>query len=606
MAWTMDQFERTVAAFPQRRAVSGQSAALTYAELNAAANAIADEILSNRPDGSEPIALMFNHDSPLLVAMLAVLKSGKFFSCLEPGYPSAQLEFMLEDLQTGLLLCDEANFKLATAIAADRCAVMAISLAAVASAPNIQRSVSDDDLFGVFYTSGSTGQPKGVMRIHQQLIDRIHKDTRLYRILPADCFSVITSASSGAAATDAMLALLNGASVAIYPTRQWGATRLADWLRAEAVTVLRPPVAFFRRFVDSLRPTDRFPHIRLITFTGEALLAKDIEAIRRIFELDCLVEHRLSTSETGLITRLLIDQHMPILWPTIPVGYAETGVEVLLLDESGQEVADDQDGEIVVRSQIPLPGYWRRPELTGSRFVPDAQQPGAILYRTGDLGWRDADGCLHHGGRKDQMVKIRGYRVEIAAIEDLLLHIPGVGEAAVVAHPVADGSKSLVAYLGTAQSAAPSIQEIRSRLAEKLPEFMIPTRFVFVASLPLLPNGKVDRRALPPPGNERPHLSTPHVAPRTLFEEKLAEIWAEVLGLDIIGVDDDFLELGGHSLAATQIVSRVQQTFDSALSMQSLFSAATVTEMASLLLDVLLDRTEQAEITDLLTEPGQL
>jgi hypothetical protein len=252
----------------------------------------------------------------------------------------------------------------------------------------------------------------------------------------------------------------------------------------------------------------------------------------------------------------------------------------LLLDAQGREVGVDQIGEIAVRSRYIAPGYWRRPELTRSKFLPDPAGGGAVIYHTGDLGRLLSDGRLQFMGRADSQIKVRGNRVEIAEIELALLDVDNVKEAVVVQRPDATGEPCLVAYLVPVHRPAPTVSALRRALTDVLPAHMLPAVFVMLDMLPLAPSGKVDRRALPEPGRARPDLATPFVAPGLPVLKQLAEIWAEVLGIAEVGIHDNFLDLGGHSLHAAQILSRVIRTLRVDLPVQALFDAPTVAEMA--------------------------
>jgi acyl carrier protein len=258
------------------------------------------------------------------------------------------------------------------------------------------------------------------------------------------------------------------------------------------------------------------------------------------------------------------------------------GKEIVLLDDERKIVECDNVGEIAVRSRYLATGYWQRADLTEAKFIPDPDGGDARLYLTGDLGRMGQDGCLELLGRKDFMVKIRGYRVELAEIERSLVALDTIVDAIVVARVKQTGDTQLVAYVVPADQ-IPTVSALRRALAKNLPDYMIPSIYVLLDALPLTPNGKVDRRALPEPGNGRPELGTPHVLPRTPIEAELAKVWAEALSLDQVGVYDNFFDLGGHSLSATRVVAKVVKKFQLEIPLQSLFSAPTVAEMAALI-----------------------
>ena len=297
-----------------------------------------------------------------------------------------------------------------------------------------------------------------------------------------------------------------------------------------------------------------------------------------------------------------IDKATPVPEGLVPVGYACEDLEVLLLDETGAEVGGHDIGEVVVKSRYLSPGYWRQPALTNAVFLPDPAGSSARLYRTGDLGRRQPDGCLLYLGRKDLQVKVRGHRIEVAEVELALLEHPAVKEVVVVARQDQPDTTRLVAYLVVRTQPAPSSSALRHFLTEKLPDYMVPSAFVTLETLPLTPNNKVDRQALPAPDQARPELANPFTAPRTPIEAGLVHLWAEVLSLDAVGIHDSFLELGGDSLLATQIIARVINTWRVALPVRTLLEAPTVADMAFVIAQRQLEEATPEDIEHMLTE----
>jgi amino acid adenylation domain-containing protein len=336
----------------------------------------------------------------------------------------------------------------------------------------------------------------------------------------------------------------------------------------------------FRHFLDTLTGEEEFPTLRLIDLYGETVIPRDVERFKKHFSQHCLLQHRMASTEMSVVRLYFLDKDTPIPESIVPVGYAVEDTEVLLLDDAGVEVDISQPGEITIKSGYLSPGYWRRPELTQAAFQPDPVGSEARLYRTGDLGCLLSDGCLLHLGRKDARVKVRGHRIEVGEIELALLAHAAIKEAVVSAREEQSGDPRLVAYLVLAQQPAPTISELRNFLQVRLPEYMIPTAFVLLEALPLLPNGKVDRNALPAPNQARPALDNPVVPPRTPIEERLVQLWAEILHLELVGIHDNFFELGGHSLLATQMMVRLQEAVQVELTLRSLFETPTVAGLA--------------------------
>ncbi|MGH9895247.1 MAG: non-ribosomal peptide synthetase, partial [bacterium] len=334
--------------------------------------------------------------------------------------------------------------------------------------------------------------------------------------------------------------------------------------------------------LDTLSGKENFPHLRLIELQGEPILKRDVKRYQNYFSPQCILVNKLGAREIGGSIRCyFIDKSTEIQGAAVPAGYAVEDKHVRLLDDAGREVGFGQTGEITVESRYLALGYWRKPDLTRAKFVPSLSRGDGRLYFTGDIGRKSPDGCLEWIGRKDLQVKVRGNKVEPAEIELALVGHTALKEAAVLCGEDPSGEPRLVAYCVAAKTPAPSVTELRGYLREKLPDYMQPSAFIMLDALPLTPNGKVDRVALSMPPPVRPELAKPFVPPQTPVQETLTAIWAEVLGLDRVGIHDDFLDLGGHSLMATRILSRVAEAFGVELSLQSLLQAPTVAQMAA-------------------------
>jgi acyl carrier protein len=341
--------------------------------------------------------------------------------------------------------------------------------------------------------------------------------------------------------------------------------------------------------------------VRFIYQGSEALFGSDVQLYQEHFTDDCRMANHLGASEMKNFSSLQIDKSTVIEDRVVPVGYAVPGVELWLVDDDERPVGQETVGQIVVRSRYIAPCYWRRPELTEHVFRADPTDPQLRLFYTGDMGRLDAGGCLHHVGRRDFQVKIRGYRVELGDVTAALLELPAVHEATVVAQPRDDGVR-LVAYVVPKPAVAANVTELRTTLEAKLPSYMVPSVFVLLAALPRNANGKVDNAALPEPGGLRPDLDDPYVAPRTPLETMIAELWAELLGLDRVGITDDFIALGGDSLRAALLLGRLRDLVERDLPMAELYQTRTVAEQAVALVRLELDAVPDGELARLLDQ----
>jgi amino acid adenylation domain-containing protein len=579
----VQRFEEQVAKYPNQTAVRTKSQTLSYEALNQAANRLARAILAES-EGAGSVALLLEYDTPAIVAILAVLKAGKICVSLELSYPDERADFILRDSHATLIVTDNKNLSTAQRLGQQLAHLINIDeIDANLSADNLGIAISPDAAASILYTSGSTGQPKGVVLQHRSILHNAMKFTNGCHIGADDRVTVLASFATGQGTEATFLALLNGATLCVIDIKQEGMKRLAARLEKEQITVFVSTVTVFRHFVASLSGNEEFPHLRLIRIGSEQIRKSDIELYKKHFSRRCLLGIFFSATETGNMTQLYVDHDTEIPGSTVPVGYPAPDLEILLLDEGGKEVGFDEIGQIAVRSKCLALGYWGRPDLTQAKFLPDPDGGGRRLYLTGDLGRMSETGCLEYLGRNDLQVKIRGYRVETGEVERALLQLDAFKEAAVIAREDTTGDRRLVAYIVPSKDDVPTTRAIREALKKKLPHYMIPSNFVFLDVLPVAPNGKVDRRALPAPAYGRADLDITFVPPKDGLELQLSKIWETVLGIQPIGARDNFFELGGHSLHVLQLTAQIETTFNKSLPPSILFQAPTIAQLASIL-----------------------
>ncbi len=575
------RFEQQVSRYPDRLSVKTKNHQLSYAALNKVANRVARALLAQRGEGAESIALLLEHDASMIAAILGVLKAGKVYVPLDPSFPYGRNEYILEDSQAGLIITNNENRSLAESLSENRHSLINIDeINATLSDENVDLPISADNLANIIYTSGSTGQPKGVVQNHRNLLNVAMRYTNGLQISAEDRLTLLQSYSVAGSVSNMLGALLNGASLSPYNIKEEGLIGLADLLIEEEITVYHSVPTVFRQFANTLTGKEEFPGLRLVRLGGEPVHPEDVQLYKKYFPSDSIFVNSYGASEAASVLRYCVDKDTEISDAVVPVGYPLGDVEILLLDDEGAAVGANHVGEIAIKSRYTSPGYWRRPDLTRATFTTDPQDEGERIYRTGDLGYIQPDGCLVVTGRNDFRVKIRGFRIEVAEIELALRGLSKVKEAAVVAHEDQRSEKQLVAYVVPRLGQVPAMSELRDFLKDKLPDYMVPSAFVVLDALPLTPNGKLDRLALPAPDLARPELDTNFVAPRNALEEQLVEIWVEVLGVAQVGAHDDFFELGGHSLRATQLLSRVREVFQVELPLLSLFEEPTIAGFA--------------------------
>jgi amino acid adenylation domain-containing protein len=572
------RFEAQVHQRPDQVAVQTSQYRWTYEEVNRRANQIAHTLLAQKFPAETRVALLCAHDAPMVTAIVGVLKAGYAYVPLDPSFPPARLETIVSDAQVQAVLTESAYLPVALMLGEAAGQVLTVDEALdETNTRNPQHLVSPDILAYVLYTSGTTGVPKGVMQSHRHVLHHIRVYTNNLHLRAEDRLTLLASYGFDAAVMDLFGALLNGATLYPLNLKEADPATLSAWVQHHAITLYHSTPTVFRYWTTALNGFAPLPALRLIVLGGEAASLADFEAYQRHFGPDCLFVNGLGPTESTVSLQFVADHTTKIIGQTVPVGHPVEHTEVTLLNQEGQET--EVYGEIAIRSPYVAIGYWQQPELTQRVFDPATEPGRARRYRTGDMGRRRSDGSLEFMGRKDTQVKIRGYRIELREIEAVLRQQPAVQEAVVLCREDTPGEKYLVAYVVAVKEHLAS-SELRAAIAVQLPEYMLPAVFVLLETFPLTPNGKIDRKALPTPeAADRTH-GTNYVAPRTVLEELLVDVWQEVLQVERIGIHDHFFELGGHSLLATRVIARLRNVLDLDIPLRSLFEQPTVAEFA--------------------------
>ena len=490
------RFEAVARRFAGRLALTGGGRRWTYGELNGQANRIAHAIRGRTPRGAGSVAYLLGQSPEMVIATLSVLKAGKTYIAIHPRMPlEAQAEIM-RDIAPELLLTTADLEPRARELAAGACDVL--TLGAIderypdGDPPVVTRP---EDPSTIFYTSGTTRHAKGVVKSHRAVLHRVWLSTQYDAITPADRQSLLTHCSFSASESDMFGALLQGASVHVFDIVSKGLAAFREWLEEEGLTLLHPPVLFFRRFLATLEGEALFPSVRIVALAGDVVLPADLQAWQRHFSPSCILLHRFSITETALLTVARFDHRTAIDRDFVDAGRPVPDKALVLVNDAGEPVARGETGELVVRSAYLADGYWRRPAETAAAFRTVDATTGERAYHTGDLGRFLDDGCFVFLGRRDHQVKIRGYRVDTREVEAALLQLDDVGEAAVVAKRQ-DGEARLVAFVVPKPGARWDPVALRARLRAQLPEWKVPARFEAVAALPATATGKVDRQRL--------------------------------------------------------------------------------------------------------------
>jgi natural product biosynthesis luciferase-like monooxygenase protein/amino acid adenylation domain-containing protein len=578
--------ERTRRA-PHQLAVVCKGVSLTYAELDERAARLARRLVAAGVGPDSLVGLCTGRSVDMAVGILGVLKAGGAYVPIDPAYPPDRTAAILADSRVMALV---TKYGLDDVLAWNDGPIVYVEDDLDAAGVELP-AVRATDLAYVMYTSGSTGRPKGVMITHGNLASYVEAMAELLGIDEADRYLHTASIAFSSSVRQMMVPLARGATVVVAGRRHIrDPLALFEQVRAEAVTVIDLVPSYARNCIDALRrlPEDARAalldnRLRLILSASEPLPPEVPTTWRAWLGTGVRFINMFGQTETtGIATLFPIPADFAERGPVVPVGRPIACTRIYILDAHGRPVPVGVPGEVHVAGATVGRGYLNQPELTEQQFPADpySSRPGARMYRTGDRARLRPDGTLEFLGRRDRQVKIRGFRVELEEVEAALREQPLVRECVVMAREDAHGDRRLVAYVAGTHPALP-VAPLRAALKKRLVDSMVPSVFVGMAALPRLPNGKIDREALPEADFHEVERASDFVAPRTPVEEVLAGIWAEVLRVERVGATDNFFELGGHSLMATRVVSRVREALRVDLPLRVAFEAPTLELLAA-------------------------
>ena len=589
-----DQVRRTPNAIA---AVSGNQR-LTYRELDAQSNRLAGYLQCAGVGPETLVGLAVERSLQMLIAMLAILKSGGAYVPIDPSYPSARVALMIDDARLGFILTAE---QIRTVL--PDCSAQIISLDGDAEAISARSPASvpspsaENNLAYVTYTSGSTGKPKGVMVEHGNVVNFF---AGMDQILGAEAgiWLAITSISFDISVLELLWTLTRGFQVVIHG--EGNTDKIPAEIVRYGVTHLQSTPSLVRSLVSDPQSLDALGKLKTILIGGEALPASLVASLRQSFTGE--LYNMYGPTETTIWSTIYRVQEQR---GSIPIGKPIVNTQVHVLDSQLQPVPPGETGELFIGGEGVVRGYLNRPELTAERFLNDPFRPEGRLYRTGDLARFLADGNLEFLGRTDSQVKIRGFRIELGEIEATLEQQPGVRQAVVVAREDGQADKILVAYIVAKRGKSVRVDSLRDSLEAALPVYMIPSHFVLMDSLPLTANGKIDRNALPQVSIHSNVSTSAGEDPNGELEELLAKAWAEALSLKRISRHDNFFSLGGHSLAALKIAFKIQQDVNVDFPLQMFVQFPVLSEQAKRLEGLLVEQADVAVLEGLLAEVEQ-
>ena len=576
-----EMFEAQAAGSPNRVAVICEGERLTYAELNARSNRLAHHLQKLGVGADVRVGLCLDRSVELIEGLLGILKAGGAYVPLDPGLPNERLRAVLEDsgariLVTRSRLADDLRAELQSVVCLDADQ----DLLLLENVQNPANKISDKNLVYVIFTSGSTGRPEGVAVEHRQLANYVNAIWETLDLPAGASFATVSTIAADLGNTAIFPSLCNGGTLhLITEEMSKNADALANYFGDHQIDCLKITPSHLTALLAASNPAEILPRRRLV-LGGEACPWSLIEKLKTL-KPDCTVLNHYGPTETtvGAVTGIIDAVDITGSSETIPLGRPIANAQVYILDQRMRPAPIGSAGQLHIGGCGIARGYINRAEATAERFVPNPFGDGERLYQTGDLARYLNDGRIEFLGRVDDQLKVHGYRIEPAEIALALRRYPGISECVVVAREDQPGEKRLVAYVVCQDHQAVAASELRTFLQSKLPEYMMPSAFVFLDRLPLTPNGKVNRSALPPPDYSRPEDEGPFVTPRNQIEEMLAKIWAGVLGVERIGIHDNFFELGGDSILSIQIIARANHA-GLRLSPRQLFQHQSIAELA--------------------------
>jgi len=569
-------FEEQAVRTPERTAVIAGEARLSYQELDARANQLA-HYLQGRGVGPDVLAgISMARSAEMLIAMLAILKAGGAYVPLDPEYPAERIAFVMSDACAPLLLTSgRVRERLGAAAISGQIVCVDAEAASIAALPLTRpdSTASGANLAYVIYTSGSTGKPKGVMVEHRNVANFFTGMDSAIGLDPG-VWLAVTSISFDISALELLWTLARGFTVVIHCSE--GVQSIPSEIIAHGVTHLQSTPSLARLLALDDRSLASLRTLRMLLLGGEALPASLVARLRECFSGEIL--NMYGPTETTIWSST---HRVREIGATIPIGRAIANTHLYVLNSHMEPVPQGETGELFIGGEGVVRGYWNRPELTRERFLPDALRGEGRIYRTGDIARFLPDGTLEFLGRADFQVKIRGFRIELGEIEAALENEPSVEQAVVVAREDRPGDQRLVAYIVARPSGAASAGALREMLASKLPEYMIPSHFVFIEKFPLTANGKIDRKALPAAYALASETQAEPPAPGAAeIERTIAKVWADALGTPRVELNDNFFDLGAHSLMVPEVHMQLQQALGREMSLLDLFHFPTVALLA--------------------------
>ena len=569
-----------------------KTGSLTFVQANNHANVIFKAIQQVSNEFGYGVGLFLKDPIKIIPGLVGIMKSRNYCIPLDVNFPAETLQSMIDIADIKVILTDDHHYaKISTIIETSLKLINIDQLNYLEIVPNPKVEYLPEDIVQILFTSGSTGTPKGAVEDYRYLLRSAGLKFTSQGVEAKDRLIHLSTFTFSGTHTSVFAALLGGFTNYYYDIKEDGLAGLPGWMHKMKITRFQSTPTVFRSFVSVLGPTDTFPEIRKLTLGGEKRFPKDIEAIKTHFPNVKDLRLGFASTETQSVTAKSYPIDYDFGQENLPSGKVLGDIKLYIWDAEGKSLPDGEEGEIVVHGDSLARGYINNAELTNERFIPDPDQPGWQYFKTGDLGKLLPSGELVHLGRIDNMVKIKGVRIELSSIENHMLSYPGIIQVATKAFEDGNGNGRLAAYFVSEQGIKVPASDLRKFLAERLPRHLLPHYLISLEEIPLTQNGKVAFTMLPRPEMSRPELPNPYVPPENDLERKLVKIWEELIGVEGIGVTDDFFDLGGDSLVGVMVFAKIEEVLGRNLPVSILLTASSIRKQVKLIENRQVDQT---------------
>lgn len=572
------RFEEMAGIYPDKTAIKFKDDNLTYRQLDQKAKLLASTIIKHAGNKKGQVCIYLEHGPGQPLAILASLKAGKAYVALDPSFPVERNQLMLENADSELILTNHMNISQVKSFASGTDIVNIDEDQSDGLEDAVLPEVSPEDLAFITYTSGSSGIPKGVPHNHRNMLQFTMRMYQIECTLPEDTWAYFYSLSFSAHAMAIYGALLNGATLAIFDLKKDNFTEFGKWLRQEKVSVCLMIPSVLRQFTATLGSGRRFPKLSRLLIGGETLYRSDVEKIQEHLKEDARIYNIYASSEAYLARAYKIEQDTLIKGNIVPIGYPVKGMDIFIESEKGVRADPYKTGEICIISKYLFEGYWKEDAAAGEDFHRDDE--GTKTFRTKDMAYKMSDGCIMHIGRKDSVVKLRGYRIDLGEIENTLMDLRQVKEVAVAVKENPYGSKYLVAYYVNRDNTELDPHYLKLAVIRNLPDYMVPSFFIRLDHLPKNEIGKIDHKHFPEPDWESMGKKKEIELPENHVEEELKEIFERILEVNPIGVTENIMDCGADSLRLFVAFDEVEKRFGKKLNLDAIIEAPRIRDIA--------------------------